>query len=205
MTAGATTCSATSGDTAGYWVPALYKNDTKIDPTGTSVRQQFYYRKDNLKGGTAIQPFPADLRIVTGNMHATSEAGNPKLGSELYWGCSDNSETGKPKAPIDCTTGVITLHVGFPNCWDGVNTDSADHKSHVVYPKSGICPADHPVAVPRLIARYEYAVGPDSSRITLSSGPYYTVHGDFWNAWDQAKLADLVERCLNASTDCGTL
>jgi hypothetical protein len=59
--------------------------------------------------------------------------------------------------------------------------------------------------VPRLIARYEYAVGPDSSRITLSFGPYYTVHGDFWNAWDQAKLADLVERCLNASTDCGTL
>ena len=205
MKAGGTTCPPASGDTAGYWVPALYRHGVEIDPSGASVREQFYYRKDNLKAGTVIEPFPADLRLVTGNAHATSEGGNPKLGSEIYWGCSDNSENGKPKSPINCSTGIITLHVGFPNCWDGVNTDSADHKSHVVYPNSGVCPADHPVAVPRLIARFEYAVGTDSSGITLSSGPYYTIHGDFWNTWDQTHLADLVERCLNADTDCGTL
>ena len=204
MLAGATTCPPTSGDTAGYWVPALYKDGVKIDPTGGSTREQFYYRKNNVNAGTVIQPFPADLRLVTGNMHAASEADNPQLGREIYWGCSDNSEKGKPKAPVNCKTGIISLHVGFPNCWDGVNTDSADHQSHLAYPKSGLCPADHPVALPRLIVRLEYPVGPDSSGITLSSGPYYTIHGDFWNTWDQSKLEDLVARCLNTSTDCGT-
>jgi hypothetical protein len=53
--------------------------------------------------------------------------------------------------------------------------------------------------------RTEYPVGTDSSGITLSSGPYYTAHGDFWNTWDQQKLDDLVADCLNTSTDCGTL
>jgi len=200
-----TTCPATSGDTSGYWTPALYKNGTKIEAGGQSTREQFYYRKNNLKAGTVIHTFPPDFRMIAGNGHATSEADNPYLGREIYYGCSDNSESGKPKAPVNCSTGIISLHVGFPNCWDGVSLDSPDHKGHVVYPSSGLCPADHPVALPRLIMRFEYPVGTDSSGITLSSGPYYTAHGDFWNAWEQEMLNALVAQCLNTSTDCGTL
>jgi Domain of unknown function (DUF1996) len=202
-----TTCPASSGDTSGYWIMALFKNGTQIDPKSSYAPHsaQFYYRKDNLKAGTMIHSFPPDFRMIAGNGHATSEADNPYLGREIYYGCSDNSESGKPKAPINCSTGYISLHVGFPNCWDGVNIDSPDHKSHVAYPSSGVCPADHPVALPRLIMRTEYPVGTDSSGITLSSGPYYTAHGDFWNTWDQQKLDDLVTDCLNTSTDCGTM
>jgi Domain of unknown function (DUF1996) len=200
-----TTCAASTGDTSGYWAPALYRNGVKIDPAGTSVREQFYYRKNNLQAGTIIRSFPPNFRMLTGNMHATSEADNPYLGREIYYGCSDNSETGKPTSPVNCATGIISLHVGFPNCWDGVNLDSPDHKSHVVYPKSGLCPADHPVALPRIIMRLEYPVGTDSSGIVLSSGPYYTAHGDFWNTWDQQALDNLVAQCLNTSTDCGTM
>jgi len=204
----ATTCPAESGDTAGYWIMALYKNGVKIDPSSPkdpAHGAQFYYRADNVKAGTEIRAFPPNFRMIAGNGHATSEADNPYLGREIYYGCSDNSESGKPKAPVDCSTGIISLHVGFPNCWDGVNLDSADHNSHVVYPSSGVCPPDHPVVLPRLIMRTEYPVGTDSSRITLSSGPHYTAHADFWNTWDQQKLDGLVTRCLNSGTDCGTL
>jgi len=186
---------------------ALFKNGVQVEPSDPKYPPhgaQFYYRKSNLKAGTVIQPFPANFRMITGNMHATSEADNPYLGREIYYGCSDNSEPGKLKAPMNCATGIISLHVGFPNCWDGVNLDSPDHKSHVVYPSGGICPADHPVALPRLIYRTEYPVGTDSSGITLASGPYYTAHGDFWNTWEEQKLSDLVANCLNTSTDCGT-
>jgi hypothetical protein len=203
-----TTCPAESGDTAGYWVMALFKNGVKIDPSSPrdpSHGAQFYYRADNVKAGTVIQTFPPNFRMIAGDGHASSEAHNPHLGREIYYGCSDNSESGKPKAPVDCATGIISLHVGFPNCWDGVSLDSPDHRSHVVYPSSGVCPADHPVALPRLIMRTEYPVGTDSSGITLSSGPYYTAHADFWNTWDQQKLDDLVARCLNSGTECGTL
>ena len=202
-----TTCAAASGDTSGYWVPALYDNGVKIDPAerqDPSRGTQFYYRRNNVVAGT-IRSFPPDFRMIAGEMHASSEADNPYLGREIYYGCSDNSVPGKPKAPVNCATGIISLHIGFPNCWDGVNVDSPDHKSHVVYPTGGVCPADHPVALPRLIMRTEYAVGTDSSGVRLSSGPYYTAHGDFWNTWDQQKLDDLVARCLNTSTDCGTL
>lgn len=41
-------------------------------------------------------------------------------------------------------------------CWDGVNLDSPDHKSHVTYPENGSfergspCPKSHPVRLPQL-------------------------------------------------------
>jgi Domain of unknown function (DUF1996) len=201
-----TTCPAATGDESGYWVMALYKNGVKLDPKSSYAPHsaQFYYRKDNLNPGTVITPFPPGFKMIAGNGHATSVSDNPYLGREIYYGCSDNSEPTKETAPIDCSTGYISLHVGFPNCWNGVDLDSPDHKSHVAYPSGGVCPAGYPVALPRVIYRFEYPVGTDSSGITLASGPTYTAHADFWNTWDQQKLDDLVASCLNASTDCGT-
>lgn len=46
---------------------------------------------------------------------------------------------------------------GDSSCWDGVNLDSPDHKSHVSYPASGSfettgpCPSTHPVRLPQLM------------------------------------------------------
>jgi len=43
------------------------------------------------------------------------------------------------------------------SCWDGKNTDSPDHKSHVSYPASGSfestgpCPSSHPVRLPQVM------------------------------------------------------
>jgi hypothetical protein len=193
---------ALPADTAGYWVPALYHNGVKITPTGTGLREQVYYRDNNLKVGTKIQPFPADFRMVTGNAMATSAAGSPTLGKEIYWGCSDNSESGKPIAPVNCATGIITLHVGFPNCWDGVLTHVND-TPHLRWPSSGLCPAGFTHALPRVIERWEYRVGTSSSNIKLASGPTYTAHADFWNTWRQTRLASLVANCLNVDVDCG--
>jgi hypothetical protein len=49
-----------------------------------------------------------------------------------------------PKGP--CPYG-IRINNFFPTCWDAVNVDSPDHKSHVAYPSKGTfeteweCPA----------------------------------------------------------------
>lgn len=206
MRSAGTTCTLGT-DTAGYWAPALFRNGTKVSPTGSwaghSTRQQIYYLDNNVAAGTHIHTIPADLRLVAGQGHADSPAENPKLGKEIYWGCSDNS-TGKLVAPpSSCSSGIITLHIGFPNCWDGVLTHSND-TAHVVYPSSYKCPAAFPKALPRVIVRFEYPVGTTTGRITLSSGPTYTVHGDFWNTWNQARLDRLVADCLNIDKDCGT-
>jgi len=39
-------------------------------------------------------------------------------------------------------------------------------------------------------------------RIKLSSGPYYTMHADFWNTWVQSRLETLTDNCIRASKDC---
>jgi Domain of unknown function (DUF1996) len=194
MLAGGTNCGLPE-DTSGYWTPALYKNGVKINPSTTHI----YYRRE---GSGTVKAFPADFRMIAGNHMAKTPSANPEYGSAIYWGCSNNSG-GKRTAPPNCSTGKISLHVGFPSCWDGKNKDSMDHKSHVTYPSGGKCPSSHPVKLPRIIQRWEYTVGKDSSGIKLSSGPYYTVHGDFLNAWKQTKLEQLTKDCFNANKDCG--
>jgi hypothetical protein len=211
---GATTV-CPSGDAAGYWAPALYKNGVKVNPAGAGVREQIYYRANNITAAVRITPFPAGFMMVVGDSHATSlsdanavnaDSGlGSRIGVEQYWGCSNNSESGKPMEPINCTTGIISLHLGFPNCWNGVKVNGDQIRAGTMrYPSSGACPAAFPIALPRLIERFEYPVGTDSSGITLASGPTYTVHADFWNTWKQSSLEYLVDNCLNAAIDCGT-
>jgi hypothetical protein len=79
------------------------------------------------------------------------------------------------------------------------------------------CPSTHPVAIPTIRVRIHYGIwdpcagarpcspasAPDGNiALTLSSGPYYTIHADFWNTWRQDALDRLVTNCLNARRSC---
>ena len=66
------------------------------------------------------------------------------------------------REPPDCGGKTLVLQIRFPDCWDGVNLDSADHKSHMAYTVGGICPSNYPVPVPllELNLRYQTAGGP---------------------------------------------
>lgn len=209
MLAGSTSC-LSKPDTAGYWVPALYEDGRYVSPRGVRAdgdptRTVFYYRANNVsdsyQAAHPVEAFPRDFRLIAGNARARSADEQPELGKEIYWGCSDNS-TGKLKRPRSCSTGAISLHVGFPNCWNGKVTGSND-TPNVVYPSSGVCPRRYPRLLPRVIFRIEYPVGRTTGRITLSSGPVYTMHGDFWNTWKQRALERLVATCLRRAQDCG--
>lgn len=212
MMASPTTC-GTAADKSAYWTPALYKNGVKINPTGSyngrSVREQFYYRDNNYASGTKVEPFPPNFRMIQGYAMATSlsdaNAHGAKWGSEMYWGCSDNKPDGKFTAPVNCATGIITLHIGFPTCWDGVMVDGdAIAAGHVKFSSGGKCPAGFNRQLPRLMQRQEYPVGTSSAGISFASGAPYTVHADFWNTWEMPTLSGLVTRCLNGDQDCGT-
>ncbi len=40
--------------------------------------------------------------------------------------------------PRSCAPGTqVNVRYQAPSCWDGVNLDSADHKSHMAYPVGG--------------------------------------------------------------------
>ena len=209
MRAAATACGV-AADTAGYWSPALYRNATKVTPAGGSTRQQIYYRRNNVADSLAVAPFPPDFRMIAGTATAATyeqaRANGQKYGSEIYWGCSNNS-TGKLQTPpASCGTGIITLHVGFPNCWDGVAAPGVEMVAagHVRYPSGGACPAGFGTVLPRVIQRFEYPVGVATGTVTLASGNPFSAHADFWNTWEQGALDRLVARCLNGRVDCGT-
>lgn len=52
----------------------------------------------------------------------------------------------------NCDAG-LRLELMFPSCWNGKDTDSPDHKSHVSYPSlvdDGDCPLNYSVRIPTL-------------------------------------------------------
>jgi hypothetical protein len=105
-----------------------------------------------------------------------------------------------------CSGDSLRLRIVFPDCWNGKTLDSADHKSHMAYSRSGKCPAGW-VSVPQMTMglRYWYSdgLGRDPSKVTLSSGNAYNGHADFFNSWNQANLEALVKYCINAARNCG--
>ncbi len=175
----------------------------RILPQGTSKHALFYYRRIAAPSGTNVTLFPDGLKMIIGNAHAKSPAENPQLGTDIIWKCGPGSGTNLPQPPTQCSSGIMVASLRFPNCWDGVRLDSPDHRSHMSYPKSGKCPATHPVVLPRLESFFRYNVGTGPiGTVTLDSGPWYTIHQDFFNAWDQQALGFLMDNCINAGKDC---
>jgi hypothetical protein len=74
----------------------------------------------------------------------------------------------------------------------------------MAYATNGVCPADHPVALPQLVLIIRYPITGGEGRITVSSGTQYSGHADFVNAWDEGALTALVNKCLNALRPCGS-
>ena len=183
-----TTCDLNT-DRAAYWAPALRSGGRYVRPTSVRI----YYRA-NTSPLEDIRPYPRGLKIVAGNADATG----PQLLRYVSWGCGE----GEDDHPVDCGSANVVAHINFPTCWDGERKDSRDHKRHMAYPSGGDCPQSHPVPVPRLIMRIEWPVH-DGRHIRLASGPYYTLHADFFNAWRQHTLARLVHDCINAGVNCG--
>ena len=223
LLAGATNCTEdfqatfdyAHDDHAPYWVPALYKNGAKIDPTTIDV---YYWTGRKSPGG--IRPFPANFRMIAGNSLATA----PQSTSVVWWSCKNSrglsSDTTSGKQATLPYCGDVTpdydeylmFKVNFPDCakvtsTGAVVTDSADHKSHVTYSRSidgqVRCPSSHPASLPvmTMVVRYEGFRG--GAGTTFSSGGAYSGHADFINAWVQDTLKMLVTRCLVNTEHCG--
>jgi len=188
-----TTCMKRA-DTAAYWVPALYQGDTEVLPVGATV----YYRR----GTTAeVHTFPNNLRMIAGDSKAMAPQ-DPKV---TYWNCGVDAgvppSSTVPTCP-DTRGSFLRLHVRFPECWDGRNLDSADHKSHMAYATKGMCPSTHPISVPQITEIFRYpTLGGDG--FTLSSMGQFSAHADFLNSWNPGALKKLVNDCLNALVHCG--
>ncbi|XVU23471.1 DUF1996 domain-containing protein [Actinoplanes sp. CA-054009] len=196
LKAGGTSC-ITPGDKTGYWMPTLLNGDTAVQPIG---RQVIYY-KSGVIDYRSVRPFPAGLRYVVGSPQATLEDFRNSPGAVEGFECGDSSFNWD--IPATCAAGTqLNARMQAPSCWDGLHLDTPDHKSHMAYPVLGVCPADHPVAVPMIEFKMAWPVSGDMRNVRFSSGRGYSFHYDVFNAWDAPTLAALTTHCINGGLQC---
>ncbi|KAH8733130.1 hypothetical protein GQ44DRAFT_696965 [Phaeosphaeriaceae sp. PMI808] len=212
-TASCTTC-AFSKDLSNYWTANLYFKSPK-NGTYRRVRQLGAARQFNddfstkIDGGVLVyyvsaQPgkvkaFQPGFRMLAGdptNRKVDSKMKmqncyrcytGPNFGGDNAAPCADNKlDTQRmPSAPCK---GGIRSNILFPTCWDGVNLDSPDHKSHVAYPTSGpanflslggSCPSTHPVRIPQLMYEVVWDTTPFNNEWKSGDpNPFYLSYGD---------------------------
>ncbi len=204
---GNSTCRGGIVNRSGYWVPAM------IDMrTGAPVKPKtanFYY-KTGYSGVTpeSVKFLPEGLRMIAG------DAKNARAGGAFRYKCANHFErNGHAIRDANCAVGDEFLQeIFFPQCWDGKNLDSPDHKSHMAYPVNGRgCPRSHPVPLPEITFNIVYAVAEPNQPTfwRLSSDLYdlrqpggYSAHGDWWNGWKKEVMEAFVKGCDNTSSDC---
>jgi len=181
-----------------YWHPSIYrynKKTKKYTIQDTSLFSTYYIWETG-----AVKSFPDGLKIIGG--------GYPDLDKSLQ-----NAECVNPgKCPNgDCETwndffpattcDELEMSMRMPSCWDGVNLDSFDHRSHVVYPEDsepdGACPKSHPVQLPQ-IAVFTRIMPYKGGIHVFSDGTGY-FHADYFSGWDSKQLQKVLDECENDS------
>ena len=194
--AGGTTCLA-PGDKSGYWMPTMYNGTQMILPTGVQV----IYYKSAIIDYPAVRPFPPGLRFLVGSPSQSETQFQNLPGAVEGWECGNSYFNWD--FPASCPAGSqLNIRLQSPSCWNGLYLDTPDHKSHMAYPVNGVCPADHPIALPMIEFKMAFPVSGDLSQLRLSSGRGYSFHYDFFNDWDPATLQAMVTHCVDGGLQC---
>jgi hypothetical protein len=210
-TTGNSTCEGGTANRTAYWAPAVIDTATNTAVVSTSDPHalQIYYKTgyDGVRPET-IQNFPTGLRMIAGNARSTT-------GQErVTYSCAEGNGPNISNSASfpNCAPGqLFVMSIGFPQCWDGINLDSPDHKSHMAYgagwPDKG-CPTSHPVPLAQVTQNYRYRV-PTTGMATwrLASDMYtgpagYSGHADWMNGWDPTVFQRIIDNCYKGGYDC---
>lgn len=219
-----TTCDGEGLNRSAYWVPSIY------DAFGERMKFDdvlFYYKSGFHISAEEIQAPPAGLRMIAGNAKSSvpQDVEIAKYRCEDWVVTSPQFDPGDPQdhvayIPKCDLDDALEVRIVFPQCWDGLNLDSPDHRSHMAYPieatapfvGTGRCPDSHPVAIPEISYNFAFYISQEagpSDQWRLSSDMYadgpggYSTHADWMNGWDPAIMDILVDNCINKSLECG--
>lgn len=197
-------------DMSNYWAPQLYHRD------GTNnsytliplVSVKTYYLQRLGPNTSNLTAFPPNLRMIAGLQNRTAFNESSVPDKAVSFVCLDPASDAGPHPLMPdhgCQYG-LRAQVNFPSCWDGQNTDSEDHMSHMAYPIGapdfGDCPASHPHKTVLLFTEWVFDVG----KFPFVSGQKNWVfangddeglgfHADFVNGWQQDVLEAAVSTC----------
>jgi hypothetical protein len=219
---GNASCRGGTINLSGYWVPTMVdmKTSRPVLPKWMIV----YYKTGDwpfMNDGSLIQPLPKGLKMITGD--SSSKAPGIANFSCFLPATGEHRPGTLGQSIPTCPAGdFMRVRISFPQCWDGVNLDSPDHKSHMASPiqfwagdpdRQYRCPTSHPVVLPLITFTIDYDVdtNADTSKWRLASDMYdsslpggYSMHADWMNGWDTA-VSDLWGlKCLREQRDCGS-
>ena len=218
---GNSTCSGGTMNRSAYWVPSMINTETNtpIVPNGNAL----IYYKSGAIDGTLIKAPPKGLRMIAGNAKATNNSVYNNTGFTCHPG-PNSTRTSWPRtmeipSGSKCETGDdLMFSVFFPQCWDGVNLDSPNHKDHMAYPlhrsnqlPNFYCPTTHPVAIPQIAVNVHFRVTSVDKleKWRLASDNYtfngtnagYSAHSDYVEGWDRTAMEGIIKNCINAKKD----
>ncbi|MFA1547476.1 DUF1996 domain-containing protein [Actinomadura chokoriensis] len=215
--AAGTTC--TNGDKSAYFWPVVRLRDGQDTSdraeqstadgnvggivTPSSVKLQFL---GNPRG--KVTAMPRFIRVATGDAKAVT---NGLKNAHALWTCSGfENRAFTDKYPLCPRGSRVERVLNFPSCWDGQNTDSANHRDHIVFPdqRTGQCPQGTK-AVPQLRITLAYDLPAKPLAFALDSFPEsghdpVTDHGDLINVMDDQLMRQAVNAINKGSRTTGT-
>jgi hypothetical protein len=207
-----------------YWIPAMMNGSGRVvmpnmigiyykrAPQGSKWCSQPYAQ--------ACLPLPRGLRYVFGYDMANPGKSDPKL---MRWFNCDGpgAKSGRFATMADALKGcpagakLGAIIVG-PNCWNGKQLDTPDHRSHMAYQDWGDwgyprCPATHPYLLPFFEASAWYTndgsawswhFSSDRMAGMPSLAPGTSFHADWFGAWDDVTQNTWTANCIDKALSC---
>ncbi len=210
---GGGTCEGYELNRTAYWMPATLDGNGKVVVPKSMVI--YYKTADDYDLTKATKPMPQGLKMVAGN--ANSENRTPER-TGIQWECYDGGTSWFYEGatiPDSCPPGItLSSIVYFRPCWDGVNLDSPDHKSHMAdwvrENNKWKCPATHPVPLPQVSYHVYWTADTNYSKWHLSSDRHNgnnfpdgsTLHADWWGGWNKGIMNDWTNGCILNIWNC---
>ena len=241
-TSGGSTCTRSASESpqrSAYWMPAMLDgagNAVKPDWINT-----YYKRLPASDPHCAVTSNPAvvgkcvempnGLRFILGYNMVTGKGGPTDTNSADYWAMGFDCMTRDLGNPVSLTGVQHTIadilatgkcpagswlrsFVRFPACWDGVNLDTPDHRSHITFGVVAVgCPADHPYNIPEIAIQAFFTTDANflagkwhlaSDEMMAGTVAGSTLHMDYWEAWSPV-IKDLWNaHCIDQHLTCAS-
>lgn len=245
---GMTTCGNDNSATtplnrSGYWMPAMLADDGYARKP--DIIKQYYKRIPDSDQGCVAQgatvgtciPLPHGLRMIVGWKSSDNSQKMSEAGAGGYYNCTDETEGsgthysfGGDMNTVIQNAGCIAsfaagkkphleIDFGFPECWDGVNVDTPDHRAHMAFPGNYVaqgitaqrCPSTHPYRIPGVQGGVFFTLDKAAfaGKWRLASDSMFsgnvggaTFHTDYFEGWSPTVMTTWYDNCITPHKSC---